>query len=55
MWHESTKEGSPNGETVTLTHSLGTIDVLKNPQRVVVLDYSALENRFSWNKASCNS
>ena len=38
------KEGSPNGETVTLTHSLGTIDVLKNPQRVVVLDYSALEN-----------
>lgn len=38
------KEGSPNGETVTLTHSLGTIDVPKNPQRVVVLDYSTLEN-----------
>ena len=38
------KEGSPNGETVTLTHSLGPIDVPKNPQRVVVLDYSTLEN-----------
>lgn len=38
------KEGSPNGETVTLTHSLGTINVSKNPQRVVVLDYSSLEN-----------
>ena len=42
--NQQKKEGSPNGETVTLTHSLGTIDVLKNPQRVVVLDYSALEN-----------
>ena len=38
------KGGSSNGETVTLTHSLGTINVLKNPQRVVVLDYSTLEN-----------
>src|SRR5690554_383374 len=38
------KEGSPNGETVTLTHSLETINVSKNPQRVVVLDYSSLEN-----------
>ena len=38
------KEGSSNGETVTLTHSFGTINVLKNPQRVVVLDYSTLEN-----------
>ena len=38
------KDRSSNGETVTLTHSLGTVNVLKNPQRVVVLDYSALEN-----------
>ena len=38
------KEDSSNGETVTLTHRFGTINVLKNPQRVVVLDYSALEN-----------
>lgn len=32
------------GETVTITHSLGTVEVPVNPQRVVVLDYSALEN-----------
>ncbi|HLW09043.1 MAG TPA: ABC transporter substrate-binding protein [Fermentimonas sp.] len=38
------KESSSTGETVTLTHSLGTVNVVKNPQRVVVLDYSALEN-----------
>src|SRR5690554_930892 len=38
------KNNSPQGETVTLTHSLGTVNVVKNPQRVVVLDYSALEN-----------
>lgn len=37
-------ERSSSGETVTLTHSLGTVEVVKNPQRVVVLDYSALEN-----------
>lgn len=33
-----------NIETVTITHSLGTVDVVKNPQRVVVLDFSVLEN-----------
>lgn len=38
------KNNSPQGETVTLTHSLGTVNVVKNPQRVVVLDYSTLEN-----------
>ncbi len=32
------------GETVTITHSLGTVEVPVNPERVVVLDYSALEN-----------
>lgn len=32
------------GETVTVTHPLGTVDVPVNPQRVVVLDFSALEN-----------
>lgn len=31
-------------ETVTIEHNLGTVEVPKNPQRVVVLDYSALEN-----------
>ncbi len=32
------------GETVTITHTLGTVEVVRNPQRVVVLDFSALEN-----------
>lgn len=32
------------GETVTVTHSLGTVEVPVNPQRVVALDFSALEN-----------
>lgn len=32
------------GETVTVTHTLGTVEVPVNPQRVVVLDFSALEN-----------
>lgn len=31
-------------EMVSITHSLGTIKVVSNPQRVVVLDFSALEN-----------
>ena len=33
-----------DGETVTISHSLGTVEVPVNPERVVVLDYSALEN-----------
>lgn len=33
-----------NGEKITIIHSLGTIEVVSNPQRVVVLDFSALEN-----------
>ncbi len=37
-------ESASNGETITMTNSLGTVEVVKNPQRVVVLDYSALEN-----------
>lgn len=37
-------DASAQGETVELTHSLGTVTVVKNPQRVVALDYSALEN-----------
>lgn len=32
------------GEKVTIVHSLGSAEVPKNPQRVVVLDFSALEN-----------
>ena len=32
------------GETVSITHTLGTVEVPVNPQRVVVLDFSALEN-----------
>ncbi|NCB25589.1 MAG: ABC transporter [Bacteroidia bacterium] len=31
-------------ETVTITHTLGAGEVTKNPKRVVVLDFSALEN-----------
>lgn len=38
------QRGSTTGETVTITHTLGTVEVPVNPQRVVVLDYSALEN-----------
>lgn len=30
-------------EKVTITHALGTAEVAKNPQRVVVLDYAAVE------------
>lgn len=33
-----------NNEKITITHLLGNINVNKNPQRVVVLDFSALEN-----------
>ncbi|MDD4776676.1 MAG: siderophore ABC transporter substrate-binding protein [Fermentimonas sp.] len=33
-----------NDEKVNIIHSLGTTQVNKNPQRVVVLDFSALEN-----------
>lgn len=36
-------EGTGN-ETVTITHILGKTELTKNPQRVVVLDFSALEN-----------
>lgn len=32
------------GETVTVIHSLDTVEVPVNPQRVVALDFSALEN-----------
>lgn len=32
------------GESVTIVHSLNTVEVPRNPQRVVVLDFSALEN-----------
>lgn len=38
------KDGAASGETVTITHAYGTTEAPKNPQRVVVLDYSALEN-----------
>ncbi len=41
--NQQQREGTA-GETVTITHSLGTVEVPVNPQRVVVLDYSALEN-----------
>lgn len=38
------QRASHEGETVSITHSLGTVEVPVNPERVVVLDYSALEN-----------
>ncbi|HLR24553.1 MAG TPA: ABC transporter substrate-binding protein [Fodinibius sp.] len=34
----------PTGDTVTITHALDTVQVPVNPQRVVVLDFGALEN-----------
>lgn len=36
--------GAAKAETVTIIHSLGTTEVPKNPQRVVVLDFGVLEN-----------
>lgn len=41
--NQQAKETS-TGETVTITHSLGTTEVPLNPQRVVVLHFGALEN-----------
>ncbi len=38
------KESAASGETISITHTLGTTEVPLNPQRVVVLDFSALEN-----------
>src|SRR5690554_6541175 len=32
-----------NGETITVSHALGTAEVVQNPQRVVVLDFAVLE------------
>src|SRR5690554_7587666 len=39
------KESAPSDavETVTITHSQGTTDVPLKPQRLVVLDFAALE------------
>ncbi len=42
---QKSSAGATGGdETITITHTLGTVEVIKNPQRVVVLDFSALEN-----------
>lgn len=41
---QSGSEENANNETVTVTHNLGTIEVPVNPQRVVVLEFGALEN-----------
>ena len=41
---QNKESAGADAETVELTHSLGTVTVVKNPQRVVALDYSALEN-----------
>ncbi|MBF6628252.1 MAG: ABC transporter substrate-binding protein [Proteiniphilum sp.] len=38
------QERQTSGERVTITHALDTVEVPMNPQRVVVLDFSALEN-----------
>lgn len=38
------QQRSAAGETVTVIHMLDTVQVPVNPQRVVVLDFSALEN-----------
>ncbi|REC50211.1 siderophore ABC transporter substrate-binding protein [Chryseobacterium pennipullorum] len=41
---ESSKNTASNNESVKIVHQLDTVSVVKNPQRMVVLDYSALEN-----------
>ncbi len=38
------KENTADGETISITHTLGTTEVPLNPQRVVALDFSTLEN-----------
>jgi iron complex transport system substrate-binding protein len=38
------QERQTSGERVTIAHALDTVEVPMNPQRVVVLDFSALEN-----------
>ncbi|HBL33666.1 MAG TPA: ABC transporter [Porphyromonadaceae bacterium] len=38
------KRAGAEGQTVTIVHTLDTVEVPVNPQRVVVLDFSALEN-----------
>ncbi|MDD2578429.1 MAG: hypothetical protein PHP96_03575, partial [Candidatus Dojkabacteria bacterium] len=41
------KSGTGEGrgdETVTITHTLGSVEAIKNARRVVVLDFSALAN-----------
>ena len=42
--NENRQNNQSSGELVTIVHSLGSVEVPKNPQRVVVLDFSALEN-----------
>lgn len=42
--NQSKAEGEGSNDKVTITHELGTVDVPVNPKRVVVLDFSQLEN-----------
>jgi len=42
--NENRQNNQSSGELVTIVHSLGSVEVPMNPQRVVVLDFSALEN-----------
>ena len=41
---ERSSSESGNGEMVEITHAMGTVKAPKHPQRVVVLDFSSLEN-----------
>ena len=36
-------EATTTNEIITITHTLGTVEVPKNPQRIAVLDYASLE------------
>lgn len=42
--NENQNQANPSGETVTITHALDTVQVPLKPQRVVALDFGALEN-----------
>lgn len=42
--NQSQNPADENLETVTITHALGTTEVIKNPKTIVALDFASLEN-----------
>jgi len=42
--NENESQATSSGETVTIAHVLDTVQVPVNPERVVALDFGAVEN-----------